>query len=148
MRFVGYFKSGFARWASYFSLLRQRKVTKRKATRLSRFYSQLSTADLLTPSGPSAEPTFKTRCVLFIFVKNFFDGRLAVSAERVAGVTFLKIFNKNGRLTRGFRSFSVTLRWRYFPKNEAKKWAIYTGELSFSEKTVCDPVELVFLKWR
>ena len=35
-----------------------------------------------------------------IFVKNFFDGRLAVSAERVAGVTFLKIFNKNGRLTR------------------------------------------------
>ena len=36
-----------------------------------------------------------------IFVKNFFDGRLAVSAERVAGVTFLKIFNKNGRLTRG-----------------------------------------------
>ena len=32
-----------------------------------------------------------------------------------------------GGLHGGFCSFSVALRWRYFPKNAPKKWAIYTG---------------------
>ena len=87
---------------------------------------------MLTPSGPSAEPTFKTRCVLSIFVKNFFDGRLAVSAERVAGVTFLKIFNKNGRLTRDgglspLRSDGVT-----FLKMRPKNGRFTRGPRSFS----------------
>ena len=54
-------------------------------------------------------------------------GDSVLSPLRVAGVTFLKIFNKNGRLTRGFCSFSVALRWRYFSKNAPQKWAVYTG---------------------
>ena len=39
---------------------------------------------------------------------------------------------KNGRLTRGFCSFSVALRWRYFSKNAPQKWAVYTGTPVFS----------------
>ena len=62
-----------------------------------------------------------------IFVKNFFDGRLAVSAERVAGVTFLKIFNKNGRLTRD--GGLSPLRCLFF---KFAFEAVYTGTPVFS----------------
>ena len=37
-----------------------------------------------------------------------------------------------GGLHGGFCSFSVALRWRYFPKNAPKKWAVYTGSPVFS----------------
>ncbi|WP_204352442.1 hypothetical protein [Aggregatibacter kilianii] len=51
-----------------------KKSNEKKATLLCLVYSQLSIADLLTPSGALAMPTLKMRCILSFVPLNLLHG--------------------------------------------------------------------------